>query len=62
MERIARARTPRRRGRKCLLVLKRSMFAWLIADGDMQLKNRALLEAAKPGSAQFNSVRGILNN
>src|SRR4029077_7639781 len=39
------------------LVLKRALFAWLIADGDMHLKNLALLKIAEPGSNQFRSVR-----
>ena len=33
------------------------MFAWLIADGDMHLKNLALLRIAQPGERQFRSVR-----
>jgi serine/threonine-protein kinase HipA len=40
-----------------VLVLKRALFAWLIADGDMHLKNLALLKIAEPGSNQFKSVR-----
>jgi serine/threonine-protein kinase HipA len=40
-----------------LLVLRRALFAWLIADGDMHLKNLALLKIAEPGSNQFKSVR-----
>jgi serine/threonine-protein kinase HipA len=40
-----------------LLVLKRALFAWLIADGDMHLKNLALLKIAEPGSNRFSSVR-----
>lgn len=40
-----------------LLVLKRALFAWLIADGDMHLKNLALLKLAVPGSGTFASVR-----
>lgn len=39
------------------LVLKRALFAWLIADGDMHLKNLALLKIAEPDSRQFASVR-----
>lgn len=38
-------------------LLKRALFAWLIADGDMHLKNMALLKIAKPGAAGFSSVR-----
>lgn len=40
-----------------LLVLRRAVFAWLIADGDMHLKNLALLKVAEPGSERFVSVR-----
>jgi serine/threonine-protein kinase HipA len=40
-----------------LIVLKRALFAWLIADGDMHLKNIALLKIAEPGDEQFRSVR-----
>lgn len=34
-----------------------ALFAWLIADGDMHLKNLALLKIAAPGEKQFRSVR-----
>lgn len=40
-----------------LLLLRRAVFAWLIADGDMHLKNLALLKIADPGSDRFASVR-----
>jgi serine/threonine-protein kinase HipA len=40
-----------------LLILKRALFAWLIADGDMHLKNMALLKTADPGSETFRTVR-----
>lgn len=40
-----------------LLVLKRALFAWLIADGDMHLKNMALLKTGAPGQKNFGSVR-----
>ena len=40
-----------------LIVIKRALFAWLIADGDMHLKNLALLKIAEPGDEQFRSVR-----
>ncbi|MCF6293419.1 MAG: HipA domain-containing protein, partial [Robiginitomaculum sp.] len=40
-----------------LTILRRSLFAWLIADGDMHLKNMALLKIAEPGDASFDSVR-----
>lgn len=59
MERIARALRPLSTAPDddVLLVLKRALFAWLIADGDMHLKNLALLKIAEPGSSQFSSVR-----
>jgi serine/threonine-protein kinase HipA len=40
-----------------LTLIKRTLFAWLIADGDMHLKNMALLKIAEPGDSQFRSVR-----
>jgi len=40
-----------------LILLKRALFAWLIADGDMHLKNVALLKMAEPGDETFRSVR-----
>jgi serine/threonine-protein kinase HipA len=39
------------------LLLRRAVFAWLIGDGDMHLKNLAVLRAAEPGSREFASVR-----
>lgn len=39
------------------IVVRRALFAWLIADGDMHLKNMALLKISNPGSRQFDSVR-----
>ena len=38
-------------------LFKRALFAWLIADGDMHLKNLALLKTAEPGARQFSTVR-----
>ena len=38
-------------------LLRRAIFAWLIADGDMHLKNLALLKVARPGAQTFSSVR-----
>jgi HipA-like C-terminal domain len=35
----------------------RALFAWLVADGDMHLKNVALLKVAAPGARTFESVR-----
>ena len=40
-----------------LTILRRALFAWLIADGDMHLKNMALLKIAEPGDTSFGSVR-----
>lgn len=40
-----------------LLVLRRALFAWLIADGNMYLKNMAVLKIAEPGKEDFSSVR-----
>jgi serine/threonine-protein kinase HipA len=40
-----------------LILLRRVLFAWLIADGDMHLKNMALLKTAHAGEAVFTSVR-----
>jgi len=40
-----------------LIVVKRAFFSWLIADGDMHLKNMVLLKIAEPGDKQFRSVR-----
>jgi serine/threonine-protein kinase HipA len=38
-------------------IIRRALFAWLIADGDMHLKNMALLKVAEPGEKKFDSVR-----
>jgi serine/threonine-protein kinase HipA len=38
-------------------LLRRAIFAWLIADGDMHLKNLALLKTARLGSEAFSGVR-----
>jgi len=59
MERVARAVRPLSMAPEddILNILKRALFAWLIADGDMHLKNIALLKIAKPGDKQFGSVR-----
>ncbi len=40
-----------------LTIVKRALFAWLIADGDMHLKNMALLKIADTGGDRFLSVR-----
>lgn len=39
------------------VLLRRALFAWLIADGDMHLKNIALLKVAHRGESSFRSVR-----
>ncbi len=59
IERIARAVRPLSTAPEddLLVILKRALFAWLIADGDMHLKNLALLKVAAPGAATFESVR-----
>ncbi|MER9063916.1 HipA domain-containing protein [Mesorhizobium sp. M0698] len=38
-------------------LFRRAFFAWLIADGDMHLKNLALLKIAELGSKRFETVR-----
>lgn len=40
-----------------VILMKRVVFAWLIADGDMHLKNMAVLKIAEPGTRAFRSVR-----
>ena len=40
-----------------LLLLQRALFAWLIADGDMHLKNMAVLKTTLPGEKKFLTVR-----
>lgn len=59
MERVARAVRPLSTSpdEDVLIVLKRALFAWIIADGDMHLKNMALLKIAEPGEMRFRSVR-----
>lgn len=39
------------------ILFRRAIFAWLIADGDMHLKNLALLKIAEPNAKVFTSVR-----
>ncbi|MDL2407936.1 HipA domain-containing protein [Rhizobium calliandrae] len=59
MERIAAALRPLSTDPDAdlLLVLRRALFAWLIADGDMHLKNMAVLKIAEPRRRDFGSVR-----
>jgi serine/threonine-protein kinase HipA len=39
------------------ILFRRSVFAWLIADGDMHLKNLAMLNIADAGAERLTSVR-----
>ncbi|MGH7015007.1 MAG: type II toxin-antitoxin system HipA family toxin [Stellaceae bacterium] len=59
VERVARAVRPLSTAPEedILIIIKRALFAWLIADGDMHLKNMALLKIAEPGEKQFQSIR-----
>jgi serine/threonine-protein kinase HipA len=59
IERVARAVRPlsTEPDKDLLIIVKRALFAWLIADGDMHLKNMALLKIAEHGEMQFRSVR-----
>ena len=40
-----------------IMLFKRALFAWLMADGDMHLKNIAFLKIAEVGAGSFTSVR-----
>jgi serine/threonine-protein kinase HipA len=59
MERVARAVRPLSTAPEedLLIIVKRALFAWLIADGDLHLKNMALLKIAERGERQFRNVR-----
>jgi serine/threonine-protein kinase HipA len=39
------------------ILFRRAVFGWLIADGDMHLKNLAMLKIAEAGAKGFTSVR-----
>ncbi|MGI4744574.1 MAG: type II toxin-antitoxin system HipA family toxin [Janthinobacterium lividum] len=39
------------------ILFRRAVFAWLIADGDMHLKNLAMLKTAEVGAKAFTTVR-----
>lgn len=39
------------------ILFRRAVFAWLIADGDMHLKNMAMLKTAEAGAKAFTTVR-----
>jgi serine/threonine-protein kinase HipA len=59
MESVARAARPLSTAPEedIAIILKRALFAWLIADGDMHLKNLALLKIAEAGEEAFASIR-----
>ncbi len=59
IERVARAVRPLSTDaeRDLRTLLKRALLAWLIADGDMHLKNVAVLKTARLGEMAFSSVR-----
>jgi serine/threonine-protein kinase HipA len=59
MERVGRAVRPLSTDPEAdlVVILKRALFAWLIADGDMHLKNMALLKIAEAAATTFSSVR-----
>jgi serine/threonine-protein kinase HipA len=59
MERVARAVRPLSTApdEDMIIIIRRALFAWLIADGDMHLKNLALLKIAEVEDRQFRSVR-----
>ena len=59
IERIARALRPLSTDPAADLniLFRRAVFAWLIADGDMHLKNLSLLKSAEVGAKSFTSVR-----
>ena len=44
-------------GRRPQILFRRAIFAWLIADGDMHMKNFALLKTADAGGGAFTTVR-----
>jgi serine/threonine-protein kinase HipA len=58
IERMARALRPlsTEPARDTEVLFARALFAWLIADGDMHLKNLALLKFAGPGGRTFRKV------
>lgn len=59
IERIARSVRPLSTapGNDIAIIFGRALFAWLIADGDMHLKNMALLKIAEPDEQTFHTVR-----
>ena len=59
IEQVARAVRPLSTAPKAdlTIILQRALFAWLIADGDMHLKNLGLLKIAQPNTQAFGTVR-----
>lgn len=59
IERVARALRPLSTNpdEDLEILFRRAVFAWLVADGDMHLKNLALIKTAAPGERRFDSVR-----
>ncbi|WP_297838448.1 type II toxin-antitoxin system HipA family toxin [uncultured Roseibium sp.] len=59
IERMARAMRPLSTvpNEDLRILFLRALYAWFIADGDMHLKNLALLKTAEAGSDHFSSVR-----
>jgi len=59
IERVARALRPLSTmpDADLAILMQRALFAWLIGDGDMHLKNLALLKVAAPDADRFESVR-----
>lgn len=58
IERVARALRPLSTAPSddILVLFRRALFAWCIGDGDMHLKNLALLKTSKPGNLGFDTV------
>jgi serine/threonine-protein kinase HipA len=59
IERMARALRPLSTGpaEDLNILFRRAVFAWLIADGDMHLKNLSLLKTSEVGAKSFTAVR-----
>ena len=59
IERMARSLRPLSTdpGADLNILFRRAVFAWLIADGDMHLKNLAILKTAQTGAKTFANVR-----
>jgi serine/threonine-protein kinase HipA len=59
IERMARSLRPLSTdpGADLNILFRRAVFAWLIADGDMHLKNLAVLKTAQTGAKTFTNIR-----